>query len=1289
MENIYKKPFWWVSEESAEMLERGYLLPNQTIEEKVRVKAKYASELLKRPDLEEPFFNMIAMGWTSLSSPIWANFGESRGLPISCVTGDTWINTSTGGKMAKDIEKGDLVLTHKNRFKPVSAIIPTKQKDDIWKLKVGTRMTNLYITGNHPVLTNLGWVKVEELDIKKHLVAVNGLLEYEGSDYTIDLKPFVSYEYVLKEGNIYKAVENNSEKSRKKNINSEYVTYYSSPKEFVDIDEDLAWALGVWFAEGSVAVSNKREPNGVRITLNDKDEAWVAEKWLSIMSDRFNLNGNTYASEVIRRGKKNSWLTVNFNGKVIGEFFNSFGKGAKNKVMPEWMINLPKDKLQKVLDGMLLGDGYKGKNGSNKITLANPKLLLQLYNIGLKLGHDMSLQMQEKAGKLSTTSHVYTLVFRGYEISTNRHSAVSGIKFKDGLTYCPIKVLEKTDKVEDVFDFTVEDDHSFSCAGVVVHNCFSSYIPDSIDGIFKSNHEVAVMTQQGGGTSGYFPLRPKGTPIKGGGKSSGAVSFVEVFNTTIKNVSQSGVRRGGFAAYMDIDHPEVIDFMRIKDKDSSMQSINTAVNVTDDFMNRMINGDEKAREVWAEVLRNRREKGIPYITFIDNVNKQAPDVYKDKGLRINQSNLCVAGDTKILTELGYKEIETLEGQFIDVWNGEEWSNVQIFKTGEAKELYEVTLSNGATIKATPEHKWYTQTGYTKGVGENKLKLEEKRTLELKEGDKMIKFALPVIEGNKTLKYAYTQGFFSGDGYCDENPMNSKIYLYNQKQDLLQFIVARNKFVKTSKNFTETEDKAVLQQEGRIVVHPPLDLIQNKSFVPDSSYTIKSRIEWLEGLFDSDGTLTDNGGSQSIQVGSVNRQFLIDTMLMLQTLGCDSKVTEMFSEGLRELPKNDGSGELGLYFCKKAYRLIINGNSLHNLVELGLKTKRLKPSGKKPQREASEFVKVISVVKLLDLYDTYCANEPKRHKLMFEGVLTGNCNEIYLHTSEDESLVCCLSSLNLATYKEWKDTNVVELLTYFLDAVLTDFIQKTDGMSGMERANRFAKKGRAIGIGVLGWHSFLQQEMVPFESPLANVWTKKIFKQIQEQSLEASKRLATEYGEPPLMRGYGRRNSLTTAVAPTTSSSAILGQVSPGIEPYKSNYYVVGLAKGSFPRINKELEKLLISKGKNTQEVWDSIKKNKGSVQHLGFLTEVEKSVFKTFEEIHPLDIIKQNALRQKYVDQGISLNVLIPNSVAIKDVNSWYIEAWRLGTKGLYYQRGTSVSKEALIKMQNCASCEA
>ena len=724
--------YFWLTPESQTMLERGYLLPGQTVEEKIDSICKYAAAIYKKPELKEQFKELFERGWTSLSSPIWANFGEDRGLPISCVTKDTWINTDKGGKMAKDIVLGDKVLTHKNRFRPITAIMPTKDKNDIWKLKVGTRMTNLYITGNHPVLTNLGWVKVEDLDPYTHLVAVNGKLEYNYSDYTIDLKPFTRYNYILEGGMIKKAIECNDTKKLKRNKSDTHVTYYAKPYEKIEVDADLSWALGIWFAEGSLTTNDKQEPNGIRITVNDKDESWVAQKWLDIMCDKFNLNGNISKGEVFREGKTNSWLNVNLNSLVIGEFFASFGKGCKEKEIPEWILNLPKNKLQKFLDGLLLGDGTLIKDKGIRITLANPKLLLATYNIGLKLGKEMSLQMQEKAGKLSTTNYVYTLTFRKYLNSVNRHASNSGVKFNDGLVYCSIKTLEKTNRVEDVYDFTVEEDHSFSCAGVVVHNCFNSYIPDNLEGIYSALHEVAIMTQKGGGTSGYFgKLRAIGTPIKGGGISSGMMSFLELYNNTTKVVSQAGVRRGAFAAYLDIDHPEIEEFLKIKDKSHSMQSINTAVNVTDVFMQDMLGGDKEKRELWAKIIKSRREKGIPYINFIDTINKNKPQIYKDTNSIINSSNLCVSPNTQILTRNGYVCIEDLKDEVIDIWNGKQWSEVKVLQTGKNQKLLRVKTDSGYELDCTEYHKFYIQKGYIRGVGENKLQIVEKRANEHK------------------------------------------------------------------------------------------------------------------------------------------------------------------------------------------------------------------------------------------------------------------------------------------------------------------------------------------------------------------------------------------------------------------------------------------------------------------------------------------------------------------------------------------------------------------------------
>src|SRR6218665_1598482 len=470
-------------------------------------------------------------------------------------------------------------------------------------------------------------------------------------------------------------------------------------------------------------------------------------------------------------------------------------------------------------------------------------------------------------------------------------------------------------------------------------SCFNVHVPDNIEGITHKLGEVIMQTKLGGGTSAYFgSLRERGSAVTDNGKSSGAVSFMRLFDTAMDTISQGGVRRGAFAAYMDIDHGDIEEFLSIKDIGHPIQNLFNGVCVPDYWMQDMIDGDMKKREVWAKVLESRQQKGLPYIFFTDNVNRNKPQVYKDANLSINASNLC--------------------------------------------------------------------------------------------------------------------------------------------------------------------------------------------------------------------------------------------------------------------------------------------------------------------------------------------------------------SEIMLPSTEDESFICCLSSMNLELYDEWKDTNAVRLAIFFLDAVLQEFIAKTEDNFYLKAANTFAKRHRALGLGVLGWHSYLQKNMIPFEGFKAKQLTASIFKDIQEKALKASKDLAWIYGEPELLKGYGRRNTTVLAIAPTTSSSAILGQTSPGIEPFSSNYFKAGLSKGNFMRKNKYLKELLVKKGMDNEDTWRSIMLNHGSVMHLKELTAEEKEVFKTFKEISQLEIIQQASIRQQYVDQSQSLNLNIPSDLPVKDVNRLLIEAWKLGIKTLYYQRSQSVSKELVTSLVSCKSCE-
>jgi len=317
------------------------------------------------------------------------------------------------------------------------------------------------------------------------------------------------------------------------------------------------------------------------------------------------------------------------------------------------------------------------------------------------------------------------------------------------------------------------------------------------------------------------------------------------------------------------------------------------------------------------------------------------------------------------------------------------------------------------------------------------------------------------------------------------------------------------------------------------------------------------------------------------------------------------------------------------------------------------------------------------------------NAPQVYKDKNKKIRASNlCTEIFLSTEEDESFVCDLSSLNLAKWKELRDTDAIETLVFFLDAVMSEFLSKTEDMPHMAAAHKFARTQRALGVGTLGWHTLLQQEKIAFESFDAKMLNVDVFSTIRKKCDAATKDLASRFGEPELLKGYGIRNSTTIAIAPTTSSSFILGQVSPCVEPLNSNYFVKDLAKGKFTYRNPHLVKLLKEKDKDDPTTWKSILTHGGSVQHLKFLSEEEKDVFKTFGEISQKEIIIQAAMRQKYIDQGQSLNLMIPPNTKPREVNELLIYAWQSGIKSLYYQRSANPAQELARNILNCASCQ-
>ena len=306
-------------------------------------------------------------------------------------------------------------------------------------------------------------------------------------------------------------------------------------------------------------------------------------------------------------------------------------------------------------------------------------------------------------------------------------------------------------------------------------------------------------------------------------------------------------------------------------------------------------------------------------------------------------------------------------------------------------------------------------------------------------------------------------------------------------------------------------------------------------------------------------------------------------------------------------------------------------------------------------------------------------------------MTNICTEITLFTDEEHSFICCLSSLNLAKYDEWKDTDTVEMSTWFLDGVMQEFIDKSQGRDSLKRTHNHAKKGRALGLGVVGWHTFLQQKGMPFNSIASTAYTHNIFSNIKNKAEKASLDLAREYGEPVWCKDTGMRNTHLMAIAPTVSNSVILGGISAGIEPLPANIYTFNGAKGTFIRKNKVLEGILESKKENKNKWWDQMLADGGSAQNLpdNVLTPEEKELFLTFPEINQLELVRQAAIRQRYLDQTQSLNLSFDPSDSPKWINQVHMEAWKLGIKTLYYLRTDSVIKGDLGSRQaDCISCD-
>jgi len=805
-------------------------------------------------------------------------------------------------------------------------------------------------------------------------------------------------------------------------------------------------------------------------------------------------------------------------------------------------------------------------------------------------------------------------------------------------------------------------------------SCFSFLVPDNMYDISDSMTELAIMSKYGGGVGVHWNhVRPKGSAIgTDGSTSDGVIPFIKVQDSMTIAVSQGATRRGASAAYLPIEHLDIDEFLRIRrpegDVNRQCLNIHQGVCVSDQWMEEMLAGDTKKRELWKEILKTRVETGEPYLFFSDNVNKQNPEAYKKNGLTVKGSNICcVTGDTLVTTKHGIQKIENLVNKTVEIWDGKNWVFNSSFEQRGIDEVYEIEIADGSKIKANSNHRWFAAKNYQQ-IRKNKF--PETLTKNLSVG-MWLESHSAESHGNIKTKGAYLKGFLIGDGTCVENRpllrLHSTKYVCEQKlissanecslEDVNTNCVVDVSFGnETVFENTDAYGKQCLKNMQGLTARKK-ELINWSSLykkeLPTEIYSwdSNSKLEFLAGIFDSDGTVSKQN---SLQFSSKSKKLVEDIQMLLKTFSISSNIDEV---NQHETP---------------THRLTVSTFDCNILSSL-LPTQRIKFSDHKSNRKLTGWRRIVKITKLEGQVPVYCPILPSTGKFaLANGLMTGN-TEIMLHTDEEHSFVCCLSSMNLARWDEWKDTDAVYLATWFLDGIIQEFIDKAKLIKGFERAVRSAEKGRALGIGALGLHTLFQKKMLPLDSLGAFQLNSQIFKHIDKETKKATKDLAKEYGEPEWCKGLGIRNTHRVAVAPTVSNSIISGDVSQGIEPWASNYFAKISAKGTFYNKNKQLEELLEQKGMNTDEVWKSINSEKGSVQHLDFLSDLEKEVFLTAREINQFVIIKLAAQRQKYIDQGQSINLFFPANADGKYIHKVHVEAWKTGViKSLYYLRSES-----------------
>ena len=879
-------------------------------------------------------------------------------------------------------------------------------------------------------------------------------------------------------------------------------------------------------------------------------------------------------------------------------------------------------------------------------------------------------------------------------------------------------------------------------------SCFLLSVEDSLNHIYKTLSDTAKISKWSGGIGIHCTqIRAKDSLIKStNGKSEGIIPMLKVFNDSALYVSQGGgKRKGSTAVYLEPWHADVFEFLDLKkpigDEYLRARDLFLALWIPDLFMKRLKEAIETNNKVywslfcpskakgladkygnefeelyikyenekkynsqvditilWKKILEIQMESGVPYLMFKDNVNKK--NNQNNLGT-IKSSNLCVHGDTLILTQDGYYPIKDLANKEVEIWNGSDFSLSPVRKTNINQELLKITTDDGCELKCTPYHKFYIATGSRN----NKHIIKESKELEI--GDRLVKCDFPIIEGNKDFdfKYPYTHGLYCADGtdhkYDNGERRYANIDLYHEKQKLLSYV----EYSRTN----AINDKC---NKLRIVLN---DDINQKFDVPINA-SLNNKLHWLAGYCDGDGTFTYSNPNNLIglQISSIHKDFLMNVKLLCNTLGTNPKITLNRKECLQLMPDNKGNGELKEYKRKNCYRLLFTSSDTYQLfITLKLPTNRLIHNSIKSLNNKSKYIRISSIEKVDGLHDTYCFNEPKEHKGIFNGIITGNCGEINIYTDENNIGVCNLASICLPKFVETTQNGEIYYnfqKLYEVTKIIVKNLNKVidNNVYPVQEGQYSDSVNRPIAVGVQGLADVFFKFKIPFTSKKAKDINKLIFETIYFASLESSNELAFKYGYyknyPTSMSAngilqfdlwnvqpsklwnwdklkyninkHGLYNSLLTALMPTASTSQIMGNFEM-FEPITSNMFTRNTLSGTFQIINKYLIEDLIELNLWNDNLKQKIIAYNGSVQNIDEIPDNLKEIYQTIWEMKQKDLIDMDADRSAYICHSSSSNRHMKNPNNNK-LTSMYIYCWNKGLKTACYYLRTQSGADAV-----------